>query len=130
MAAAANPGDVGPHLNIGMIPQGIETMGKTATGLFVPKGLADKAAAAYAAKAEKQKAALAVRPTRKQLRAAGNERKKCRLCHIPVKAKNYNQHFVRLHLDKMLENAVKAAAAEGDLLEDAAPHIHPEVSAE
>ena len=76
-------------------------MNRLASGLYVPAELKESAAKKYKQKAAQQKAALAVRPSRSERRAAGNKRALCPVCDTPVKAKNFTGHFLRLHAESV-----------------------------
>lgn len=75
----------------------VDPMVKGASGLFIPKQVAEKAAQKYAEKAAAQKNALRMRPTRRERRALGNTRADCPQCKTPVKLKNFSSHMLRLH---------------------------------
>lgn len=112
---AANAGDPIPTGLFQELTQKGErpTLERTASGIMVPKGTIEKVVAGSKAKAEDRQKQY--RPTRKEVRALGNQRVTCKKCKTPVKLKNFASHAQRLHPET--ETAKREAAATA--------HVHP-----
>lgn len=79
-------------------------LAKTASGILIPKGTIEKIVQSSQIKARPR------RPSRKEVRAFGNTRVKCKKCQTPVKLKNFASHASRLHPESDTAKQVQADA--------------------